>query len=175
MTLSRFFRDYVYKPLGGNQKGDFVLYGSLFTTFTLSGLWHGANWNFILWGALNGMVVIIEKANKLDSKQSFLYFLVAQTIILFLWMIFRLPIESILDTLRLVFSSFDSANLVTNIVCFSIALVFYKTNKFDTLQTYKRLGASVPLTVSVPSTFVLLAIGMFLAGGSSDKFIYFDF
>jgi D-alanyl-lipoteichoic acid acyltransferase DltB (MBOAT superfamily) len=54
MTLSRFLRDYLYIPLGGNQKGARRRYLNLFLTMLLGGLWHGAGWTFILWGALHG-------------------------------------------------------------------------------------------------------------------------
>ena len=54
MTLSRFLRDYVYIPLGGNRRGPVRRYLHLFATMVLGGLWHGAGWTFVLWGALHG-------------------------------------------------------------------------------------------------------------------------
>lgn len=57
MSLSTWFRDYVYVPLGGSQHGPARLWLSLMLTFTLSGLWHGANWTYVIWGALNGLLV----------------------------------------------------------------------------------------------------------------------
>ncbi len=60
ITLSRFFRTYVYIPLGGNRKGKLRRYINLFITTFLSGLWHGANWNFVLWGVLHGVYLIIN-------------------------------------------------------------------------------------------------------------------
>ncbi len=57
ISLSTWFRDYVYVPLGGSQHGPSRLWLSLMVTFTLSGLWHGANWTFVIWGALNGLLV----------------------------------------------------------------------------------------------------------------------
>lgn len=54
MTLSRFLRDYLYIPLGGNRKGRFRRYANLLVTMLLGGLWHGAAWNFVLWGGLHG-------------------------------------------------------------------------------------------------------------------------
>jgi D-alanyl-lipoteichoic acid acyltransferase DltB (MBOAT superfamily) len=55
MTLSRWLRDYLYVPLGGNRKGAGRTYVNLFLTFLLGGLWHGAGWTFIVWGALHGV------------------------------------------------------------------------------------------------------------------------
>jgi alginate O-acetyltransferase complex protein AlgI len=61
ITLSRFLRDYVYIPMGGNKKGSFKMYCNLLTTFLLGGLWHGAGWTFILWGALHAFAIIFHR------------------------------------------------------------------------------------------------------------------
>lgn len=60
MTLSRFLRDYLYIPLGGNRHGDMRRYANLMVTMLLGGLWHGANWTFVLWGALHGLFLMIN-------------------------------------------------------------------------------------------------------------------
>ena len=59
MTLSRFLRDYLYIPLGGNRHGDVSRYRNLFLTMLLGGLWHGASWLFVAWGALHGIYLIV--------------------------------------------------------------------------------------------------------------------
>jgi alginate O-acetyltransferase complex protein AlgI len=59
MTLSRFLRDYLYIPLGGNRHGDVSRYRNLFLTMLLGGLWHGASWLFVAWGALHGLYLVI--------------------------------------------------------------------------------------------------------------------
>ena len=61
ISLSTWFRDYVYIPLGGNKRGSFVTYRNLFLTFFISGIWHGANWTFVIWGALHGLGVLITR------------------------------------------------------------------------------------------------------------------
>ena len=61
MTLSRFLRDYIYIPLGGNRKGEFRTYTNLLATFLIGGLWHGAGWTFIIWGALHGIALAIHR------------------------------------------------------------------------------------------------------------------
>lgn len=61
MTLSRWLRDYLYIPLGGNRNGSFFTGINLFITFLLGGLWHGASWNFVIWGALHGSAVVIHR------------------------------------------------------------------------------------------------------------------
>ncbi|PRM89807.1 membrane-bound O-acyltransferase family protein [Aliarcobacter cryaerophilus] len=61
MTLSRFLRDYIYIPLGGNRKGEFRTYTNLIATFLIGGLWHGAGWTFIVWGLLHGIALAIHR------------------------------------------------------------------------------------------------------------------
>lgn len=61
MTLSRFLRDYLYIPLGGNRKGPIRRYTNLLTTMLLGGLWHGAGWTFVIWGGLHGLYLVINQ------------------------------------------------------------------------------------------------------------------
>lgn len=61
MTLSRFLRDYIYIPLGGNRFSEFVTYRNLMITFLIGGLWHGAGWTFIFWGFLHGIALVINR------------------------------------------------------------------------------------------------------------------
>ena len=67
MTLSRFLRDYLYIPFGGNRKGRYRRYLNLMLTMLLGGLWHGANWTFVFWGGLHGLYLVI---NQMWSKLS---------------------------------------------------------------------------------------------------------
>jgi D-alanyl-lipoteichoic acid acyltransferase DltB (MBOAT superfamily) len=61
MTLSRFLRDYIYIPLGGNRNGSFNTYNNLMITFILGGIWHGAGWTFVFWGFLHGAALVIHR------------------------------------------------------------------------------------------------------------------
>ena len=61
ITLSRFLRDYIYIPLGGNRKGELFTYSNLVITFILGGLWHGAGWTFLFWGFLHGVALVIHR------------------------------------------------------------------------------------------------------------------
>jgi D-alanyl-lipoteichoic acid acyltransferase DltB (MBOAT superfamily) len=61
ISLSTWFRDYVYVPLGGSQSGGPRNFFNLMLTFTISGLWHGANWTYVIWGAINGLFVALER------------------------------------------------------------------------------------------------------------------
>jgi alginate O-acetyltransferase complex protein AlgI len=62
ISLSTWFRDYLYVPLGGSRVGTWKLYRNILIVFVLSGLWHGANWTFVVWGALHGLYLIAERA-----------------------------------------------------------------------------------------------------------------
>lgn len=68
MTLTRFFTHYVYIPLGGNRRGKLRTYLNTMIVFLLSGVWHGANWTFILWGAIHGFFMTVEKVIKDSCK-----------------------------------------------------------------------------------------------------------
>src|SRR5205814_1843694 len=62
MTLSFFLRDYVYIPLGGNRLGEMRRHLNIFATMLIGGLWHGANWTFVVWGAAHGLMLSINHA-----------------------------------------------------------------------------------------------------------------
>jgi alginate O-acetyltransferase complex protein AlgI len=61
ITLSKFLREYIYIPLGGNRKSKFGTYGNLMITFIIGGLWHGAGWTFVFWGFLHGLALVIYR------------------------------------------------------------------------------------------------------------------
>lgn len=68
ISLSTWFRDYVYIPLGGSRKGTFHTYLNMFITMTVSGLWHGAAWNFVIWGFLHALLVNLERLTQWPSR-----------------------------------------------------------------------------------------------------------
>jgi D-alanyl-lipoteichoic acid acyltransferase DltB (MBOAT superfamily) len=70
ISLSTWLRDYLYIPLGGNRRGERRTYANLFTTMLLGGLWHGANWTFVVWGALHGAGLAVERFLGLKSAGS---------------------------------------------------------------------------------------------------------
>src|SRR5688572_2025138 len=68
ITLSAWLRDYLYIPLGGNQKGEFRTYINLMITMLLGGLWHGAGWNWVVWGGIQGVVMSGERALRISEE-----------------------------------------------------------------------------------------------------------
>jgi D-alanyl-lipoteichoic acid acyltransferase DltB (MBOAT superfamily) len=91
ITLSRFLRDYIYIPLGGNQVSKYRNSFNLFSVFLIGGLWHGASWMFVLWGALHGMAIVIHRIWKdLGFKMnSFLAWFITFNFINITWVFFR--------------------------------------------------------------------------------------
>ena len=68
ISLSSWLRDYVYIPLGGNRKGNWKTYRNLFLTMFLCGLWHGAAWNFVIWGAYHGFLLSLHRIFSKDKR-----------------------------------------------------------------------------------------------------------
>ncbi|MDD2384981.1 MAG: MBOAT family protein [Sulfurospirillaceae bacterium] len=91
MTLSRFLRDYIYIPLGGNRQGEFRTYVNLFATFLLGGLWHGAGWTFIFWGTLHGIALMLHRAWKSlgFTMNKYLAWFITFNFVNFAWIFFR--------------------------------------------------------------------------------------
>jgi alginate O-acetyltransferase complex protein AlgI len=90
MTLSRFLRDFLYIPLGGNRGGRLKTARNLMITMTLGGLWHGAAWGFVLWGALHGVCLVIEHQlrGRVDAP-AWLRWLIVFNVVVFGWILFR--------------------------------------------------------------------------------------
>ncbi|GFI16755.1 peptidoglycan O-acetyltransferase [Lachnospiraceae bacterium] len=101
MTLTRFFTKYIYIPLGGNRKGKARTCTNVLAVFLVSGLWHGANWTFILWGAMHGIVSVFERLVNIPALKIPKFVKVGITFLLvtFAWSLFRA--QSVSDALLL--------------------------------------------------------------------------
>lgn len=93
ISLTNFFRDYVYIPLGGNRKGSIRTVLNRFIVFFLTGLWHGASFNFIFWGLAHGTSMVLERQTKVNERKSLFLRIVYRIFTLFviisLWVLFR--------------------------------------------------------------------------------------
>ena len=99
ISLSTWFRDYLYIPLGGNRVNTFRKYFNLFLVFMVSGLWHGASWNFVIWGALHGFYQIMGQLTKNFQTKFFGLFgnklsailqnIITVALVVFAWIFFR--------------------------------------------------------------------------------------
>ncbi len=150
MTLSRFLRDYLYIPLGGNRRGVVRRRFNLMTTMVLGGLWHGAGWNFVIWGAMHGAFLVIHQAWQGLCE--------------------RIP-------LRLPAWVGASLGLATTFVCVVFAWVYFRA---PDLATAHRLiagmlglhGTEIPQAIMdklgpAQSWLHRIGIGTFLGGGST--------
>lgn len=111
ISLSTWLKDYVYIPLGGSRCSKLRNYWNIFVTFLVSGIWHGANWTFIVWGVMHGIIQIIEKAlgiQKLKGENGLVKFsriVVTFLLVNFAWIFFRMP--TLNDALRVIGHIFD--------------------------------------------------------------------
>ena len=126
ITLSRFLKDYIYIPLGGNRKGEIRTYFNLFTTFLLGGIWHGAGWTFVLWGIMHGLALVIHRGwQKIGLKMNmYLAWFITFNFINIAWVFFRaLNFESAIKVLKGMF-------LGDLIIPSSVSNYFEVINKF---------------------------------------------
>jgi alginate O-acetyltransferase complex protein AlgI len=95
MTLSRWLRDYLYIPLGGNRKGPRKTYRNLMLTMLLGGLWHGASWTFVIWGGIHGGALAVERWGRENlggfRLPAWLAWFVTFNVVCIAWVFFRAP------------------------------------------------------------------------------------
>ncbi len=165
ISLSSWFRDYLYIPLGGNRVKISRHCFNLFFTFLISGLWHGASWTFVVWGALHGIYLIIGqvlktiierfvsniKLDKLPLLHRFIQVSITCSLVCFAWIFFRA--NSINDAICIV------DNLFANISqCFDIGYI---------VTTIFGLGLnSIETVIALASIGVLILVSLFQRNGS---------
>ena len=198
ISLSSWLRDYLYIPLGGNRHGNLARYRNLMATMLLGGLWHGASWNFVLWGFLHGGALAVHQGflrsvkekwpfmAKLDSTYAYPFacFVVFQLFVLTTWIPFRLTssAEMLIVLSKFLFFDFNFrlSNIgVGNLSIFSTALLI---GAFAACHVYSRFCgdidvqlAKLPLAVG---WLVCVLIGLTLVlfwPTSETPFIYFQF
>ncbi len=188
ISLSSWFRDYLYIPLGGNRKGKKRLYFNLFVVFTVTGLWHGASWNFILWGLFHGVFIVIEKFgfDKILKKAGQLFSHIYTLFIVVIgWVLFRAEdIQSTVNYLKRMFI-YNSGNETTNDYIayfhFNKELVFVGVLAvIFSLPTYPYLEKKLTNKNLLPLRYVFILVTLFvcityIAAGSYNPFIYFRF
>lgn len=111
MTLSRYLRDYLYVPLGGNRCSQPRLYLNLMITFVLGGLWHGASWMFVIWGALHGGALVVNRLWRQSGMHlpTWIAWLVTFLFVNFTWVFFRA--NSLQDAARVLHGMFDVGSI----------------------------------------------------------------
>ncbi|MBQ4612005.1 MAG: MBOAT family protein [Clostridia bacterium] len=193
MSLSTFFRDYVYIPLGGSRRSLGRTVFNMFIVWALTGLWHGASWNFVLWGLwffvfLAAETLFLGKALKKAPIVGVLYTLI---VVYFGWVLFRFQdAEVMLAVLRGMFgvggnpwASFETTLLIKNHAFFLPAAMVGATPVFAVLsRRWAALGKQNGLAATSYAVaqlvwpFVLLFVStILLVGNSYNPFLYFQF
>ena len=185
ISLSTWFRDYVYIPLGGNRKGLGRTYLNLCIVFLLTGFWHGAAWQFVIWGIFHGVFSIIERLGfkhillKLPKVARHVY---TMLVVILGWVFFRADnISSAMQYLRNMFSWNMSGFKETSVVlqfdnlfvfCFIVAMIFSVTH----LEIIKKLKFWNNISFERIRYLLLWAVSvLYLTGLSYNPFIYFKF
>ncbi len=195
ISLSSWFRDYVYIPLGGNKRGKFITIRNLLIVFVVSGLWHGASLNFLFWGLFNAILVIISSFFPwperllnghfiIDYRKNILLQLTLTGFNFFLisclWVFFRVP--KILDAFEYLkmalfghkwgFPALNAEGWIT--IAFTSACLLMEWIYRDKLFTSKNNKKTYPPFLEL-SMYFLLIISIFLFSGREQEFIYFQF
>ncbi|MFI3227882.1 MAG: MBOAT family O-acyltransferase [Clostridia bacterium] len=184
ISLGSWFREYVYIPLGGNKKGTAKLYRNIFVVWVLTGIWHGAEWNFALWGLYYAVILVIEKTFLLKILQkipSFVSHIYALVVILVGWTLFAIEGNgsSAMGYILTMFGNssvgfIDSATLYY-LANFAIMLILCGLCSVPLLKNVK-----IPEKIRPAGEFVLIAITLvvctaYLVDATYNPFLYFRF
>lgn len=196
ISLSTWFRDYVYFPLGGNRKSPMRTYQNLIIVFLLCGFWHGASWNFIVWGMIHGIFLILEKAwlgQFISQSWRFLRHLYTLFIVTIAWVFFRA--DSLSDSIDYLSAMFGLSSNTVHIYTVSymmtneaaIALLFgilfsapvyqqLKRTLTATSQSFPNTASTLVMLVKAVSVTALLSLSLSsVAISTYNPFIYFRF
>jgi alginate O-acetyltransferase complex protein AlgI len=184
-TLSFWLRDYLYIPLGGSRDGKLIEIRNVMITMTLGGLWHGANWTFVIWGILHGVAVSILHAahgfgwHWLERVPRWVAVLLTFHFVTLAWVFFRAPdLDRAVQMLRaVVFGSWTQSAGYFSAHVFEILLlaVFFVLHRLDDHRRIRIAAARLRPEILWPALAALWALAITISQGSSAKFIYFDF
>lgn len=187
ISLSTWFKEYLYIPLGGNRKRKLFTYINLLIVFFATGLWHGASYNFILWGLFHGFFLVIERIflGKLLEKNKLKFINHIYVIFVFVigWVLFRADdLKHALELYKLMFSYKESIYTVRyffypqTFVCFIFGILF--SGLFQSIFPKVReatFSSKVYILESVIQFILLFICIMYLVNGTYNPFIYFRF
>lgn len=185
ISLGTWFRDYVYFPLGGSRvKTKLRLVFNLFVVWSLTGLWHGANWTFIVWGLMYFILLTLEKVFGIDKKMKKFSYLYTMLFVLIGWVIFRADSIQVAFTYLKTMIGIGSNGLIDNQFILYISLYKYYfivaiLCSFPLKQLINKkikLQGKIYNTLSTICIMVLFIVSIsFLVKGSYNPFIYFNF
>jgi alginate O-acetyltransferase complex protein AlgI len=191
MSLSSWFRDYVYIPLGGNRLSVWRTYLNLVSVFLLCGLWHGASWNFVIWGALHGSFLVLERSpfgGLLQALPRALQHIYALVVVCVGWVFFRAPDLAVAGHFLRAMSgaaggspsSHPAALFVTPAVVlaglFALVLCTPMLGRYRDASIESSRATAARRWLGVPVMALLLTLSAsYLAADSYNPFIYFRF
>jgi alginate O-acetyltransferase complex protein AlgI len=178
ISLGTWFRDYLYIPLGGNRKGKLKWIRNIFIVWFVTGLWHGAGFNFIFWGVFFGIILFIEKIfllKKMEKTPNFLKYLYVILIVSISWVFFEL--EGVNDIILYIKAMFINNNIIDEtfvylfipniiLIALSILIATPIMNKFLLKNKY------IEAILIIMILFLSVA---FLVDASFNPFLYFRF
>lgn len=192
ISLSSWFKDYLYIPLGGSQGGNWMRIRNTFIIFIVSGFWHGANWTFIVWGALNALFImpsiifrtnrnnmgVIAQGQVFPGAKEFLNMVVTFILAVFAWIFFRA--ENVSHALTYIgdIFAFDSPSKEFiqpyNIYIFIIFFMIIEWFGRESNYAIERFGAQWARPIRWTFYYGLVFL-IFLYFGKEEQFIYFQF
>lgn len=187
MSLGTWFRDYVYFPLGGSRvKSKARLVFNLFVVWSLTGIWHGANWTFLCWGLMYFVLLTIEKLigweKKYPDKMKILRRIYTLFFVVMGWVLFRA--DSIGDAGAYFTTMFGGGNLIDdatiyyalNYIVYFVIAILVSTPIFKNISAKINGNNPVVVAVSTVGLFVLLVVSVsYIVKGAYNPFIYFNF
>ncbi len=188
ISLGAWFREYVYIPLGGNREGQSKQFRNLIIVWFLTGLWHGANWNFIIWGLYYGLIIILEKLFLLDwfeDKPKFIKHIYTMLIVIVGWVFFEFEDISLgLSFIKTMFgfgnNSLTDGNaiyyLYTNALLIAI-LIISSTQIPKKIFNRIKLKLNNGKAVIIPVAYMILIFlcTAYLVNETYNPFLYFRF
>ena len=190
MSLSSWFRDYVYIPLGGNRKGTIILVRNIFIVWALTGIWHGANWTFVIWGLMYGIMLIIEKlflTKHLEKMPSILQRIYVLFTVMISFIIFNANSigeawNNIIGLFGANGESLINASTVYYLKSYLVVLVIaiigstpLLKNIIEKLKTKTNANKIINLLEPIAMASILIIVTAYLVDNSYNPFLYFRF
>lgn len=190
ISMSSWFREYLYIPLGGNRKGKIRTYINLFIVFAATGLWHGASWNFVGWGLFHGFFIIIERLGfgKLLEKSKILSRIYCLLVVIVGWVFFRAnDTGTAIEIIKRMFMpwQYNSGNMILGVImnAKTLLITFIAIIACGPVQQIFKIKALEKVAAkwknSLPEAIVLALLLFYsitlLANDAYNPFIYFRF
>ena len=193
ISLSTWLRDYLYIPLGGNRKGNSRTYVNLITVMFLGGLWHGASWNFVIWGLMHGVYLAVQKlmTNQFPSLKNnkflktrtgkIISILITQYFIFMTWLAFRVEDLDALSYVLYKYVIWDFATNATfeilshNIIPITLIIGFFILNFISYKRDIAKSLSEMKIKHWTIILFGIMILILFFYDLSPEEFIYFRF